>query len=133
MPPIDKDALEQRMAALGITEDDFTEKFILGSGKGGQKINKTSSCVYLKHLPSGTEVKCQASRSRESNRQLARAEICDRLEEQARLRALARRQAAEKRRRSTRKRSRRSKLQSIADKRQLSHKKQLRSRPPRDD
>src|SRR6185436_10588305 len=44
---------------LGIHESDLIEKFILGSGKGGQKVNKTSSCVYLKHIPTGIEVKCQ--------------------------------------------------------------------------
>ena len=64
-------ALEQRMAALRVSEEDLVEKFILGSGPGGQKINKTSSCVYLKHVPSGIEVKCQSGRSREANRHQA--------------------------------------------------------------
>jgi len=121
------------MAALGIREDDLVEKFILGSGSGGQKINKTSSCVYLKHLPTGFEVKCQASRSRDTNRQTAREELCRELEERARQRELARRQAAEKLRRTNRQRSRRSKAKSVADKRQHSRKKQLRGRPARDD
>ena len=48
---------------------------------GGQKINKTSSCVYLKHLPTGIEIKCQQGRSREMNRYYARKELCQRLEE----------------------------------------------------
>ena len=72
--------LEQRMAALGITEGDLLEKFVRGSGAGGQKINKTSNCVFLKHLPSGVCIKCQMDRSREMNRFLARRELCEQLE-----------------------------------------------------
>ena len=64
-----QEALKKRMEALGIHEEDLIEKFILGSGSGGQKVNKTSSCVYLKHLPTKIEVKCQQERSREMNRQ----------------------------------------------------------------
>ncbi len=75
------EALHEKMAELQIREEDLLEKFILGSGSGGQKINKTHSCVYLKHLPSGIEVKCQQDRSRELNRFLARRELCNRLEE----------------------------------------------------
>ncbi|HRY91583.1 MAG TPA: peptide chain release factor-like protein, partial [Candidatus Gracilibacteria bacterium] len=40
---------------LGVKPEDFVEQFIRGSGKGGQKINKTSSCVLLRHLPTGIE------------------------------------------------------------------------------
>jgi protein subunit release factor B len=58
------DELHEKMNKLEIREEDLLEKFILGSGSGGQKVNKTSSCVYLKHLPSGIEVKCQKDRSR---------------------------------------------------------------------
>ncbi len=75
------DELHEKMAKLQVKEEDLLEKFILGSGSGGQKINKTSSCVYLKHLPSGIEVKCQKDRSRELNRFLARRELCKRIEE----------------------------------------------------
>ena len=66
------DQLEERMQRLGIRQEDLVEKFIRGSGHGGQKINKTSSCVYLKHTPSSVEIKCQLSRSREDNRLQAR-------------------------------------------------------------
>lgn len=68
------------MDLLSVREEDLEERFILGSGSGGQKINKTSSCVYLKHLPTGHEVQCQESRSREKNRALARERLCDFLE-----------------------------------------------------
>jgi len=126
-------ALERRMEALGVREADLTERFILGSGSGGQKINKTHSCVYLKHQPSGIEVKCQASRSREMNRFLARRELCDTLDEQRLGRISKRRQQVEKIRRQKRRRSRRSKQRSIADKRHQSHKKNLRRPPSKDE
>lgn len=76
-----QEELQKRMELLGIKEEDLLEKFVLGSGKGGQKVNKTSSCVYLKHLPTQVEVKCQKDRSREMNRFFARRELCDQLEE----------------------------------------------------
>lgn len=117
------------MADLGIGEADLSEKFTRGSGSGGQKINKTNNCVFLKHLPSGVCVKCQMDRSRELNRFLARRELCDRLEAIRDGKATAKTQAIEKMRRQKRRRSRRSKQRSIADKRLLSRKKSLR-RPP---
>jgi protein subunit release factor B len=125
-------ALSERMAALGIREEDLVEKFILGSGSGGQKINKTSSCVYLKHLPTGIELKCQRERSRELNRHFARRELCDRLDDIRLGRESARQQEMEKIRRQKRRRSRRSKLRSVADKRILSVKKSLRRSPGAD-
>ena len=64
--------LEERMALLGVREDDIIEKFIRSSGPGGQNVNKTSTCVYLKHVPTGIEVKCQRQRSQMLNRSLAR-------------------------------------------------------------
>lgn len=122
-------ALEARMTALGITEDDLVEKFVLGFGSGGQKINKTSSCVYLKHLPTSIEVKCQANRSREMNRFQAREELCDRIEGIRRDKAQARIDEVEKLRRQNRPLSRRSKQRSVAEKRKTSQKKSLRRRP----
>lgn len=80
--PEKQKALLDHMESLGIREEDLLEKFVLGAGKGGQKVNKTSSCVYLKHLPTGLEVKCQRERSRELNRFLARRQLCTLYEEQ---------------------------------------------------
>ena len=91
-----QEALKKRMESLGIHEDDLVEKFILGSGSGGQKVNKTSSCVYLKHLPTKTEVKCQRDRSREMNRFLARRELCDQVAEKIHQKKTARKRAMEK-------------------------------------
>jgi protein subunit release factor B len=125
-------ALEQRMAALGIADADLLEKFVRGSGSGGQKINKTSNCVFLKHLPTGVCIKCQMDRSREMNRFLARRELCDQLEAIREGRAMAKTQAIEKMRRTNRPRSCNSKKRSVADKRSLSHKKSLRKPPSGD-
>ncbi|MBN2478739.1 MAG: peptide chain release factor-like protein, partial [Parachlamydiales bacterium] len=74
------DELERRMKELGILEADIVEKFILGSGRGGQKIQKTHSCVYLKHIPTGIEIKCQKERSRELNRFYARRLLVKKIE-----------------------------------------------------
>lgn len=126
------DALAQRMSTLGITDADLLEKFVRGSGAGGQKINKTSNCVFLKHLPSGVCIKCQIDRSREMNRFLARRELCDQLEAIRDGRAFAKTQAIEKMRRQKRPRSQRSKQRSVADKRITSQKKSMR-RPPSGD
>lgn len=126
------DALEQRMIALGIRETDLLEKFVRGSGAGGQKINKTSNCVFLKHLPTGVCIKCQMDRSREMNRFLARRELCDQLEAIRDGKAIAKTQAIEKMRRTNRPRSRNSKNRSVADKRITSQKKSLRQRPSGD-
>ena len=126
-------ALDSRMAKLRIADDDLVEKFVLGSGSGGQKINKTSSCVYLKHLPSGLEVKCQAHRSREMNRFQAREDLCERLEGIRREKAQAKIDEVEKLRRQNRPLSRRSKQRSVADKRKTSQKKSMRRSPRGDD
>jgi protein subunit release factor B len=125
-------ALEQSMATLGIREEDLLEKFVRGSGSGGQKINKTSNCVFLKHLPTGVCIKCQIDRSREMNRFLARRELCDQLDAIRQGKAIAKTQAIEKLRRQKRPRSQRSKQRSVADKRALSQKKSLRRSPGND-
>jgi protein subunit release factor B len=65
---------------LVIPESDLDESFLKGSGPGGQKINKTSSAVQLKHLPTGVVVKCQETRSRDQNRKLARRILAERLD-----------------------------------------------------
>ncbi len=72
--------LQERMEALGIHEKDIEEKFIRSAGSGGQKVNKTSSCVYLKHLPTGIQIKSMRERSQALNRFLARRELVRRIE-----------------------------------------------------
>jgi len=77
-----KKELDEIIQSLSIQEKDLEEKFILGSGKGGQKINKSHTCVQLKHIPTGVIVRTQRSRSREENRFFARRLLCMRLLDQ---------------------------------------------------
>jgi protein subunit release factor B len=72
--------LQERMEVLGIHEKDIEEKFVRSSGSGGQKVNKTSTCVYLRHIPTGFEIKCRKERSQSLNRFLARRELVRRVE-----------------------------------------------------
>ena len=115
------------MAQLGVRDADLAEKFILGSGRGGQKVNKTSSCVYLRHAPTGIEVKCQRTRSRELNRYLARRELCERIAERTQGEASRRQAEAERIRRQKRRRSRRQRQRMLEAKHHQSDKKKGRS------
>ena len=124
--PDKESQLQQRMAELGIRESDLVERFVRGSGAGGQKINKTSSCVYILHKPTGIEVKCQRERLQSLNRYLARRELCDRVEAKVRGVVLARQQETERIRRQKRRRSRRQKARMLADKHHHSEKKSQR-------
>lgn len=124
-----QEALHKKMEALGIKEEDLVEKFILGSGSGGQKINKTASCVYLKHLPSGIEVKCQQDRSREMNRYLARRTLTEEIERRLLKEESKQAQEAAKIRHQKKRRSRRQKAKLIEGKREVSAKKALRKAP----
>ena len=121
--------LQERMAKLEIKDDDLIEKFILGSGKGGQKVNKTASCVYLKHIPSGIEVKCQSQRSRELNRFYARRLLCEKIEEQIHHIKTEKQKEIEKIRRQKKRRSRKQKQKILEDKKHQSEKKKLRKKP----
>lgn len=121
-----EEALAVKMAALGIREADITELFILAGKKGGQKVNKTSACVYLKHRPTGIEIKCQETRSQALNRFLARRILADKIESIVLGREAESRKRMEKIRRQKRRRSRRSREKMLRDKRMHSEKKSLR-------
>jgi protein subunit release factor B len=118
--------LRERMKTLGILEQDLDERFIRGSGHGGQKINKTSSCVQLSHGPESIELRCQKTRSQADNRYWARHELCERIEEKILGEASAKRQAEEKIRRQKRRRSRRAKAKMLNNKAKQGEKKKLR-------
>lgn len=120
-------ALLEQMAALQIREEDIEESFIRSSGRGGQHVNKTSTCVYLKHLPSGIEVKCQEGRSQALNRYRARLLLIKKIDELIRGKESAEQQRIEKIRRQKRKRSKKAKEKMLADKKMVSQKKGLRS------
>ena len=124
------DALRCKMRKLNIHESDFEEKFIRSSGKGGQKVNKTSSCVYLKHLPTGIEVKCQDERYQALNRFLARRRIVGKIEERVLGRLSETRKKREKIRRQKRRRSRRAKEKMLDGKKIRAQKKKDRSFRP---
>ena len=100
--------LDLRMQVLGVSEDDFEETFIRSSGPGGQKVNKSSSCVYLVHIPTGLSVKCQRERSQSLNRFLARRLLLDKIEKQQKSFIAAEKEKIEKIRRQKRKRSKSS-------------------------
>ena len=74
--------LLRRMEACGLLEAEFEEKFIRSGGPGGQHVNRTATCVYLKHIPTGLEVKMQQERSQTLNRFFARRRLCELLEAQ---------------------------------------------------
>ena len=68
------------MHNCNLLENDIEETFVRSSGAGGQKVNKSSTCVHLKHIPSGLAVKVQKSRSQGLNRYYARKQMCELLE-----------------------------------------------------
>jgi protein subunit release factor B len=72
--------LRQRMQKCGLQNRDILESFVRSGGSGGQKVNKTSTCVQLKHIPTGLAVKVQKSRSQGLNRFYARRRLCELLE-----------------------------------------------------
>jgi len=126
-------ALRAAFDKLGIRDADIEEKFVRSSGPGGQNVNKVSTAVYLKHLPSGIEVKMQEARSQALNRFLARRLLVEKLETRILGRQSAEEQRIEKIRRQKRRRSRRAKARMLDDKHHHATKKDLRQRPRGDD
>lgn len=120
-------SLLDRMQALGVREQDIEEQFVRSSGAGGQKVNKTSSCVVLHHRPTGIRVKCQQERSQALNRFLARRILLDKIEARLRGAESAEQQDIAKIRRQKKRRSRRAKQKMLADKRRQAEKKSSRS------
>lgn len=116
------------MEEADVYEEDLEESFILGSGPGGQKTNKTSNVVRLSHEPSGLMVRCGETRSRETNRWLARRMLAELILEREHKRKSVARQAREKIRRQKRRRSRRQKQKMLADKRAHAEIKAMRRR-----
>ena len=120
-------SLLDRMQALGVREQDIEEQFVRSSGAGGQKVNKSSTCVVLHHRPTGVRVKCQRERSQALNRFLARRILLDKIEAKLRGTHTAKAQEIARIRRQKRKRSRRAKLKLLADKRRQAEKKSSRA------
>ena len=118
--------VEQRMRALGVRESDLEETFVRSGGAGGQKVNKSSSCVMVLHRPTGLRVKCQTTRHQAMNRLLARRLLLEKIERMQKAYAEAERGRLEKLRRQKRKRSPLAKERMLADKQRQSQKKRLR-------
>ena len=118
--------IKELMAEASVFEEDIEESFILGGGPGGQKTNKTSNVVRLKHEPSGLNIRFGETRSREDNRWLARRALAEAILERENKRKSAKQQAAEKKRRQKRRRSRRQKQRMLEDKHAHSEKKAAR-------
>jgi len=126
-------ALSARMLNLGVAENDLEESFIRSSGPGGQKVNKSSSCVYLIHIPTGLTVKCQRERSQTLNRYLARRLLLDKIEFMQKGFIAEKRDKIEKIRRQKRKRTKRAKEKILTAKHKQTEKKVLRGRVIIDD
>ncbi len=120
-------ALRQKMAGLGVRERDIVESFIRSKGPGGQNVNKTSTCVYLKHIPTGIEVKCQKERTQVLNRYIARKILVNKIEGLVLGKLSEEQQRIEKIRRQKRRRSRKAKLKILEAKRRQGEKKSLRA------
>lgn len=119
--PFLDEALDQRLTDLGVKPDDVEERFVRGSGPGGQKINKTSSTVWLIHRPTGVQVKCKAGRSQVQNRVAAWEGLAEKLH-------LSQNKAIEERRNQVEANRRRTRPRSAAQKRRMVEAKRSRAR-----
>lgn len=122
-------ALWRRWEELGIRPEDVTEAFIRSGGHGGQNVNKVATCVQLRHVPTGIEVKCQQARTQAMNRYYARKILADKIDTLQRGAASAEQQRIEKLRRQKRKRSKRAKEKVLEAKHRQSEKKAGRKPP----
>jgi protein subunit release factor B len=125
-----EETLLRKMEEMGIRESDLTEKFIRSGGHGGQNVNKVATCVYLKHLPTGIEVKCQRERSQALNRYLARRILAEKIERLILGKKSEEEQRIAKIKRQKRKRSKRAKEKMLTEKRRQGEKKKARAYRP---
>ena len=118
MAGLDKEkSLREMMARLGVREEDIVERFIRSQGPGGQNVNKVSTCVQLRHLLTGIEVKCQEERSQAQNRYRARQLLLKKIECAILGKLSEEQKRIAKIRRQKRRRSRRQKIKILESKR----------------
>ncbi len=119
---------QEVMKKLGVHPDELEESFVRASGKGGQNVNKVSTCVQLTHLPTGFAVKCMSHRTQARNRHEALIRLLHKIDTHRQALREERRQAREKLRRKNRPRPAGVKRKILADKRKRSEKKGFRGR-----
>ena len=122
--------IENRIKERGIRKEDVIEKFVRSSGAGGQNVNKVSTAVYLKHIPTGIQVKMQKERSQSLNRFLAWRLLLDKIESKILGEKSRKQKEIEKVRRQKRKRSKRAKEKMLRGKKMQSEKKKHRRISP---
>jgi len=125
--PSKETALKEKMLSLGIREEDLEETFVRSGGKGGQHVNKVSTCVKLRHLSTGVEVRCEEARSQGMNRYRARVMLADKIDALIKGRESEEARRIAKVRRQKRKRSVRAKEKVLAQKKARSETKRLRA------
>jgi protein subunit release factor B len=128
-PDILDEALRQRLCALGVRPEDVEERFVRGTGAGGQKINKTSSTVWLRHGPTGVEARCQDERSQVWNRVQAWSDLCAKLWNRKNAAAAAVKHEKQLNRRRTRQKSYGQKVKMIESKKHRAKIKSTRQKP----
>ena len=121
---------ERRMEELGIVESELEEIFARSGGPGGQHVNKVSTAVTLRHLPTGLRVTVQESRSQAFNRKLARERLLDAIERDRKAKKIAEIARREKMRRQRSPRTPALKRKILEGKRRRSEVKRLRKNVP---